>query len=69
MSRLVIVSVKMPETYLEAIDKLVELGRYTSRSDAIRAAVRELIEKELLLTNSFRKSPKKAVVVSHGADI
>jgi len=47
MSRLIIVTVKMPETYLEAIDELLKRGRYMSRSEVIRAAVRKLIEEEL----------------------
>lgn len=42
-----IVTVKMPESYVEAIDELVRIGRYTSRSEVIRAAIRELLKKEL----------------------
>lgn len=42
-----LVTVKMPETYLEGLDELVKLGRYSSRSEAIRIAVRELLRREL----------------------
>ena len=42
-----IITVKMPESYVEAIDELVRLGRYTSRSEVIRAAIRDLIKREL----------------------
>ncbi len=42
-----LVTVKMPETYLEGLDELVRLGRYSSRSEAIRVAVRELLKREL----------------------
>jgi Predicted transcriptional regulators containing the CopG/Arc/MetJ DNA-binding domain len=42
-----IVTVKMPEHYLEKIDKLVEEGLYLSRSDFIRIAVREWLGREL----------------------
>lgn len=42
-----IITVKMPESYIEAIDELVRLGRYTSRSEVIRAAIRELLKREL----------------------
>ncbi|MEM1805585.1 MAG: ribbon-helix-helix domain-containing protein [Ignisphaera sp.] len=42
-----IVTVKIPESYIEAIDELVRIGRYTSRSEVIRAAIRELLKKEL----------------------
>ncbi|MGC9147934.1 MAG: ribbon-helix-helix domain-containing protein [Sulfolobales archaeon] len=42
-----IVSVKIPRTYLEDIDKLVKEGFYTSRSEFIRTALRMLLVKEL----------------------
>lgn len=42
-----IISVKMPETYLDWLDMLVKSGKYSNRSEAIRAAVRELIRREL----------------------
>lgn len=42
-----IVTVKIPESYIEAIDELVRIGRYTSRSEVIRTAIRELLKREL----------------------
>lgn len=42
-----IITVKIPETYLEGLEELVNTGRYTSRSEAIRAAIRDLLKKEL----------------------
>ncbi len=42
-----IITVKIPETYLEGLEELVNTGRYTSRSEAIRAAIRELLKREL----------------------
>ena len=42
-----VVTVKVPEAYVEAIDELVRRGRFTSRSEAIRAAIRELLRREL----------------------
>lgn len=47
-----IVTVKIPEWYLEAIDELVRMGRYASRSEAIRVAIRELLAKELWSSKS-----------------
>ncbi|MEM1526371.1 MAG: ribbon-helix-helix domain-containing protein [Ignisphaera sp.] len=47
-----IITVKMPESYIEAIDELVRLGRYASRSEVIRAAIRELLKRELWSANS-----------------
>lgn len=41
-----LITVKMPEVYIEALDRLVEMGRYSSRSEAIRTAVRELLSRE-----------------------
>jgi len=41
-----LVTVKMPDIYVEAIDILVKMGRYASRSEAIRVAVRELLSRE-----------------------
>ncbi|MCD6510317.1 MAG: type II toxin-antitoxin system ParD family antitoxin [Thermoprotei archaeon] len=42
-----IVTVKMPEDYILALDELVRRGIFTSRSEAIRTAVRDLLMKEL----------------------
>jgi len=45
--RLRVVTVKLPESYIEGIDELAKMGRFASRSDAIRYAVRELLKREL----------------------
>jgi len=37
-------SVAFPEQQLKKVDKLVEVGEYPNRSEAIRAAVRKLTE-------------------------
>ncbi len=42
-----LVTVKMPEIYVNGIDELVKAGRYSSRSEVIRIAVRELLKREL----------------------
>ena len=42
-----VITVKVPEAYVEAIDELVKMGRYTSRSEVIRTAIRELLRREL----------------------
>lgn len=41
--RMVLISFHVPQTYLEALDELVRLGVYPSRSEAVRAALRELL--------------------------
>ncbi len=42
------VPAKMTKKLLEELDKLVEEGWYASRSEAIRDAVRELVERRKL---------------------
>ena len=50
-----LISVKIPETFLEGLDDLVRLGVYPSRSEAIRVAIRDLLRKELW--DSKRRGP------------
>ena len=42
-----LITVKMPEIYVNGIEELVKAGRYSSRSEVIRIAVRELLKREL----------------------
>ncbi|MEM0113004.1 MAG: ribbon-helix-helix domain-containing protein [Metallosphaera sp.] len=44
--RLRAVTVYLPITYIEILDKLVKKKFYSNRSDAIRSAVRDLVMKE-----------------------
>jgi Arc/MetJ-type ribon-helix-helix transcriptional regulator len=54
-----IVTVNVPETYIEAIERLVgENGLYPSRSELIRCAVREFLLKELKLAKNVGKYDK-----------
>ncbi len=54
-----IVTVNVPETYIEAIERLVgENGLYPSRSELIRCAVREFLLKELKLAKNIGKYDK-----------
>lgn len=51
-----IVTVNVPESYIEAIEKLVgENGLYPSRSELIRCAVREFLIKELKMAKNIGK--------------
>lgn len=45
-----LVTVKLPEKLIDDVDQLVKAGIYHSRSDAIRAAVRDLLRRELWQT-------------------
>jgi antitoxin ParD1/3/4 len=42
-----LVTVKMSDIYVKGLDKLVEMGMYPSRSEAIRVAIRDLLRREL----------------------
>jgi len=51
-----IVTVNVPESYIDAINKLIgENGLYPSRSELIRAAVREFLLKELKMAKNMAK--------------
>ena len=53
-----IVTVNVPESYIEAIKKLVGRdGLYPSRSELIRCATREFLIKELKLAENMKKYP------------
>ena len=41
-----VVTVHLPEAYLEAIDELVKKKLYPNRAEVIRMAVRDLIRRE-----------------------
>jgi len=44
-----VVTVHLPEAYLEAIDELVKKKLYPNRAEVIRMAVRDLIRREAQL--------------------
>jgi len=51
-----IVTVNIPESYLDSIEKLVgEDGLYPSRSELIRVAVRDFLLRELKMANNLAK--------------
>ena len=51
-----IVTVNIPESYLDSIEKLVgENGLYPSRSELIRVAVRDFLLRELKMANNIAK--------------
>ena len=61
-----LVTVKMPEVYLEGIDELVKLGRYSSRSEVIRTAIRDLLKRELWMSESELSYDIGSIPVSQG---
>ncbi|TFH00069.1 ribbon-helix-helix protein, CopG family [Candidatus Thorarchaeota archaeon] len=53
-----LVTVKMSDIYVNGLDKLVEMGMYPSRSEAIRVAIRDLLRRELWPENGSPLSQK-----------
>ncbi|UYP46445.1 hypothetical protein NEF87_002730 [Candidatus Lokiarchaeum ossiferum] len=45
-----LITLNLPEPYLEGLEKLVQEELYPNRSEAIRHAVRDLIRKEKAFT-------------------
>jgi len=42
-----VVTVKIPKAYLDELNNLVKAGLFPSRSEAIRIAIRDLLQREL----------------------
>jgi len=63
-----IITVKIPDTYIDGIDELVRLGRYSCRSEAIRVAIRDLLKKELWFSDeeldNVNKSKQRTIRVA-----
>jgi len=47
LSKMVVITVRFPEVFVEGLDELVRRRIYSSRSEAIRDAVRRLLKSEL----------------------
>ncbi|NVM04113.1 MAG: type II toxin-antitoxin system ParD family antitoxin [Candidatus Helarchaeota archaeon] len=42
-----IITLHLPKSYLEGLEKLISWGIYPNRSEAIRVAVRDLLKEEV----------------------
>ncbi|MEM1657644.1 MAG: ribbon-helix-helix domain-containing protein [Candidatus Jordarchaeales archaeon] len=42
-----LVTVHLPEAYVNGLEKLVEMKQYPNKSEAIRVAIRDLLKREL----------------------
>ncbi|MHA1934102.1 MAG: ribbon-helix-helix domain-containing protein [Candidatus Thorarchaeota archaeon] len=42
-----VVTICMPESYVDGVDKLIKAGMYPNRSEVIRIAIRDLLVDEL----------------------
>lgn len=41
-----VITIRLPEAVVREIDILIEIGRYSSRAEVIREAIRDLVRKE-----------------------
>ena len=60
-----IITINLPEKYLEAIQTLNDLGIYPSRSEAIRTALSEFLDDELKMFNNLEEDTFKMLVRSN----
>jgi Arc/MetJ-type ribon-helix-helix transcriptional regulator len=60
-----IITINLPEKYLEAIQTLNDLGVYPSRSEAIRTALSEFLDDELKMFNNLEEDTFKMIVRSN----
>ncbi len=59
-----IITINLPEKYLEAIQTLNDLGVYPSRSEAIRTALSQFLDDELKMFNNLEDETFKMLVRS-----
>jgi Arc/MetJ-type ribon-helix-helix transcriptional regulator len=60
-----IITINLPEKYLEAIQTLNDLGIYPSRSEAIRTALSQFLDEELNMFNSLEEDTFKMLIRSN----
>ncbi|MBY9009158.1 MAG: ribbon-helix-helix protein, CopG family [Candidatus Lokiarchaeota archaeon] len=60
-----IITINLPEKYLEAIQTLNDLGLYPSRSQAIRTALSEFLGDELKMFENLEDDTFKMLVRSN----
>jgi Arc/MetJ-type ribon-helix-helix transcriptional regulator len=50
-----VLSIRLPEEYVKAMDEIVRMGIYPSRSEFIRAAIREHLKREIDSSSNIRR--------------
>lgn len=56
-----LITVKLPDIYVDGIDELVKLGRYSCRSEVIRVAIRDLLKNELWFSDEELNTAKNSI--------
>ena len=62
MINIKLISVNLPESYLNVLEILVSQGVFPNRSEAIRVAIRDLIKTEYLIEESIKKNFNPAII-------
>ena len=62
MSKIKLISVNLPESYLKVLEILVVDGKFPNRSEAIRVAIRDLIKTEYLIEESVNRNIKPSLI-------
>lgn len=65
LRKMKIITINLPEKYLEAIQTLNDLGVYPSRSEAIRTALSEFLTDELKMFENLEDETFKMLVRSN----
>jgi len=50
-----VITVRLPSGHIDGIQSLVELGIYSSKSEVIRRALRELLRRDEVVVKTLRK--------------
>ncbi|MFW9900919.1 MAG: ribbon-helix-helix domain-containing protein [Candidatus Thorarchaeota archaeon] len=64
MSKIKLISVNLPESYLKVLEILVIDGKFPNRSEAIRVAIRDLIKTEYLIEESVNRNIEPSLIES-----
>jgi len=59
-----LISVNLPESYLNMLENLVSIGRFPNRSEAIRVSIRDLIKIEYLIEERIDRDKKSPIIES-----
>ncbi|MEM2136843.1 MAG: ribbon-helix-helix domain-containing protein [Candidatus Methanomethylicia archaeon] len=54
-----IISIRLPENYVKVMDELIRIGAYPSRSELVRAAIREYLRREIESSDGIIKIIKE----------
>jgi len=64
VSKIKLISVNLPESYLKVLEILVIDGKFPNRSEAIRVAIRDLIKTEYLIEQSVNRNIEPSLIES-----